>query len=295
MKILECIPNFSEGKNKDTINKIVEELRRASCVKILNFSMDQDHNRSVITFIGTPDDVGRGASVLCDKALELIDMRKHSGVHPRNGAVDVVPFVPIKEVDMNEATAVAHRFGRAFAERNNVFVYFYGEAALDPSRKSLAFLRKGGYETLKDKINDLLWLPDAGPAVFNTRSGATAVGARNPLIAFNINLDTDNIDIAGKIAKSIRESSGGLKHVQAIGVLLKSRNIVQVSMNLTNYKETSIRKVFDAVKEKARESGVDILESELIGLLPQNALEGVTAKYLQLRDFREKRIIETHC
>ena len=295
MKILECIPNFSEGKNKDTINKIVEELRRASGVKILNFSMDEDHNRSVITFIGTPDDVGRGASVLCDKALELIDMRKHSGVHPRNGAVDVVPFVPIKEVDMNEATAVAHRFGRAFAERNNVPVYFYGEAALDPSRKSLAFLRKGGYETLKDKINDLLWLPDAGPAVFNTRSGATAVGARNPLIAFNINLDTDNIDIAGKIAKSIRESSGGLKHVQAIGVLLKSRNIVQVSMNLTNYKETSIRKVFDAVKEKARESGVDILESELIGLLPQNALEGVTAKYLQLRDFREKRIIETHC
>ena len=295
MKILECIPNFSEGKNKDTINKIVEELRRASGVKILNFSMDEDHNRSVITFIGTPDDVERGASVLCDKALELIDMRKHSGVHPRNGAVDVVPFVPIKEVDMNEATAVAHRFGRAFAERNNVPVYFYGEAALDPSRKSLAFLRKGGYETLKDKINDLLWLPDAGPAVFNTRSGATAVGARNPLIAFNINLDTDNIDIAGKIAKSIRESSGGLKHVQAIGVLLKSRNIVQVSMNLTNYKETSIRKVFDAVKEKARESGVDILESELIGLLPQNALEGVTAKYLQLRDFREKRIIETHC
>lgn len=295
MKILECIPNFSEGQNKDTINKIVEELRRASGVKILNFSMDEDHNRSVITFIGTPDDVERGASVLCDKALELIDMRKHSGVHPRNGAVDVVPFVPIKEMDMNEATAVAHRFGRAFAERNNVPVYFYGEAALDPSRKSLAFLRKGGYETLKDKINDPLWLPDAGPAVFNTRSGATAVGSRNPLIAFNINLNTDKIDIAGKIAKSIRQSCGGLKHVQAIGVLLKSRNIVQVSMNLTNYRETSIRKVFDAVKEKARESGVDILESELIGLLPQNALEGVTAEYLQLHDFRQERIIETHC
>ncbi|MCD6153414.1 MAG: glutamate formimidoyltransferase [Syntrophobacterales bacterium] len=295
MKILECIPNFSEGKNRDTINKIVEELRRVNGVNLLDFSMDQDHNRSVITFIGTPEDVERGASAASDKALELIDMRKHSGVHPRNGAVDVVPFVPIKGVDMDEAIAVAHRFGRAFAERNNVPVYFYGGAALNPSRKGLPFIRKGGYETLKDKINDPLWLPDAGPAVFNPRSGATAVGARNPLIAFNINLDTDSIDIAGRIAKSIRQSSGGLKHVQAMGVLLKSRNIVQVSMNLTNYKETSIRRVFDTVKEKAREFGVDILESELIGLLPRNALEGVTANYLQLRDFREEKIIETHC
>jgi len=295
MRILECVPNFSEGKNKDTINKVVEELRRVNGVNILDFSMDQDHNRSVITFIGTPEDVERGASAASDKALELIDMRKHSGVHPRNGAVDVVPFVPIKGVDMDEAIAVAHRFGRAFAERNNVPVYFYGGAALNPSRKRLSFIRKGGYETLKDKINDPLWLPDAGPAVFNPRSGATAVGARNPLIAFNINLATDNIDIAGRIAKSIRQSSGGLKHVQAMGVLLKSRNIVQVSMNLTNYKETSIRRVFDTVKEKARGFGVDILESELIGLLPRNALEGVTANYLQLRDFREERIIETHC
>ena len=295
MKILECVPNFSEGKDKDTINNIVEALRRVSGVKILDFSMDKDHNRSVITFIGMPEDVERGASAACDRALELIDMRKHKGVHPRNGAVDVVPFVPIKGMDMNEAVEVAHRFGRAFAERNNVPVYFYGEAALNPSRKKLPFIRKGGYEALKDRISDPLWLPDAGPAIFDPRSGATTVGARNPLIAFNINLDTDNIDVAGKIAKSIRQSSGGLKHVQAMGVLLKSRNIAQVSMNLTNYKETSIRKVFDTVKEKVAEYGIDILESELIGLLPRDALEGATADYLRLCDFSEERIIETHC
>jgi glutamate formiminotransferase len=295
MKILECIPNFSEGKSRDTVERIVETLRPIDGVTILDYSMDPDHHRSVITFIGIPEDVERAAATACDKAVELIDMQEHDGVHPRNGAVDVVPFVPIQDMDMSEAVEVAHRFGKAFAERNNIPVYFYAEAALNPARRRLPFLRTGGYEMLKEKIHDPLWLPDAGPALFNPRSGATAVGARIPLIAFNINLDTDDIAIAKTIARSIRQSSGGLQCVQAMGVPLKSRKIVQISMNLTNYKKTSIRTVFDTVKEKAAAFGVDILESELIGCLPQEALEGITPEYCLLCDFSEDRIIETHC
>lgn len=295
MKILECIPNFSEGKSRDTLEHIVKALRNINGIKILDYSMDPDHHRSVITFIGSPEEVEKAAAAACDTAVELIDMQKHAGVHPRNGAVDVVPFVPIQDMDMGEAVEVAHRFGRSFAERNNIPVYFYAEAALNPARKKLPFLRTGGYEMLKEKIHDPLWIPDAGPALFNPRSGATAVGARIPLIAFNINLNTDNIEIAKTIARSIRQSSGGLPFVQAMGVLLKSRNIAQVSMNLTNYKETSIRMVFDTVKEKAAALGVGILESELIGCLPRDAMEGITPDYCLLCDFSEDRIIETHC
>ena len=293
MKIIECVPNFSEGRDKDKIFSITEAVSGVSGVDILDFSMDEDHNRSVLTFIGTPKDVERGAIAACERALELIDMRGHCGVHPRIGAVDVVPFVPIKDIDMWEVVAIAHSFGRAFGERNDIPVYFYGEAALEPGRKELSDIRRGGYERLSEKINDPLWAPDAGPAIHNPRGGAVAVGARNPLIAFNINLDTDDLDVAENIAKSIRYSSGGLKHVKAIGVSLKSRKIVQVSMNLTNYKETSVRKVFDTVKELAIKYGADILESELIGLIPKAALEGVTAGYLKLAGFSSDKILES--
>ena len=294
MKVIECVPNFSEGRDKDKIVGIMEAVSRVNGVKILDFSMDGDHNRSVLTIIGTPEDVERGAAAACDMALELIDMRKHSGVHPRIGAVDVVPFVPIKGVDMKEVVETAHSFGHAFGERNNIPVYFYGKAALDSKRIELSHIRSGGYEGLSKKIKSPSWVPDAGPAVLNTRGGAVVVGARNPLIAFNINLDTDDLGVAKKIAKSIRYSSGGLKYIKAIGVPLKSKKIVQVSMNLTNYKETSIRKVFDTVKEKAYKYNVNILESELIGLIPGAALKGVTADYLKLSGFLPERIIETH-
>jgi glutamate formiminotransferase len=295
MKILECIPNFSEGTDRKVVTGIVDALRTVPDVRILDFSMDEDHHRSVITFIGPPDAVERGAAVACDKAVELIDMRVHAGVHPRNGAVDVVPFVPIRGMTMDEAVSIAHRFGRAFATRNDVPVYFYGEAALSPARATLPFIRKGGYEALKEKIGDPEWLPDAGPIVFNPKSGATTVGARHPLIAFNINLKTDNLAIARDIARTIRQSSGGLAHVQALGLPLSSRNIVQVSMNLSNYRETSIRKVFDTVSQLAVTHGVEVLESELIGCLPQDAMDGITPDYCKLCDFCEDRIIETHC
>ncbi|MBN2688631.1 MAG: glutamate formimidoyltransferase [Deltaproteobacteria bacterium] len=295
MKVLECVPNFSEGRNRRTVERIVEALGKVDGVAILDYSMDLDHHRSVVTFIGTPEAVEQGAAAACDAAVKLIDMRNHTGIHPRNGAVDVVPFIPVLNVDMTEAAEVAHRFGRSFAIRNDIPVYFYGEAALDPSRKRLPFLRRGGYEMLREKMSDPRWHPDAGPSAPNRKSGATAVGARDFLIAFNINLATNDVAIAKKIAAEIRQSSGGFTYVQAMGVLLKSRDIAQVSMNLTNYKETSVRTVYHAVKDRAAALGVDILESEIIGCLPGNALDGITPDEMKLCDFSNNRIIETHC
>jgi glutamate formiminotransferase len=195
---------------------------------------------------------------------------------------------------MKDAIDLAHRFGRAFGKKRKIPVYFYGEAALDPKRRELSDVRKGEYEALRTRFDDPLWMPDTGPARFDPRSGAIACGAREPLIAYNINLATDNLQLAKDIARSIRQSSGGLKYVKAIGVPLKSRNIVQVSMNLINHKVTPPRTVFDVVKEKAAACGVSILESELVGLIPEEALEGVSAEYLQLSNFCAECIIETH-
>jgi glutamate formiminotransferase len=230
----------------------------------------------------------------CAKAVEIIDMRRHSGVHPRIGAVDVVPFIPLMGSKMQDAVSVAHRFGRKFGEKCGVPVYFYGEAALNPARRELSDIRCGGYEKLTEKLSDPHWLPDAGPALFNERTGAAVVGARMPLVAFNVNLHTNDLGLAKNIAKSIRQSGGGLRYVKAIGVPLKSRNIVQVSMNLANYRETSLRTAFDAVKEMALQCGVAIVESELIGLIPEEALAGVSADDLQLTNFCADCIIETH-
>ncbi len=294
MKTIECIPNFSEGKNRQVVEAIVEACATVPGVKILDYSMDCDHHRSVLTFIGSPEAVEAGAAAACDRALELIDMGVHTGIHPRIGAVDVVPFVPLRGATMDDAVKAAHSFGTAFAERNSVPVYFYGAAALSPERRILSAVRKGQYEKLEEKIADPAWRPDAGPARFNTKCGATAVGARKPLIAFNINLNCNDLRIAQDIARAIRQSDGGLPHVQALGLRLQSRGIVQVSMNLIDYEETSLCTVFDTVKAKAAAAGIDILESELIGLIPEAALEGATAKHLQLCDFCEARIIENH-
>jgi glutamate formiminotransferase len=295
MKIIECIPNFSEGRDPGVIMTIADAAAIVSGVKVLNFSADCDHNRSVLTFIGTPEAALAGAIAASDKAAGLIDMRGHSGCHPRIGAIDVVPFVPLEDAQMADAVKVAHRFGQTFARKHDVPVYFYGEAALSKERKKLADIRRGQYETLGNKIADPAWRPDAGPSRADPRLGATAVGARKPLIAFNINLDSDDLRLARTIARSIRYSSGGFSHVQALGVLLESRNIVQVSMNLTDYEVTSIRAVFDTVRETAAHEGVEILESELIGLIPRAALEGITPEEIKLIDFCEERIIENHC
>jgi len=294
MKIIECVPNFSEGRHRDKVEDMVATLLTVPGISLLNACLDADHNRSVVTFIGTPEAVLAGALAICSKACEIIDMRLHKGEHPRIGAVDVVPFVPLAGAAMADAVDIAHRFGRTFAERHRVPVYFYGEAALDAHRKNLADIRRGGYERLHEKMKDAAWRPDAGGPAYSERSGVTAVGARMPLIAFNVNLKTSDRTIARAIAGAIRESGGGLPHVKALGIYLESRNLAQVSMNLTDFRITSPKKAFDLIREKARTLNTDILESELIGLIPQEALEDTTPEYLMITGFTKDRILENH-
>jgi glutamate formiminotransferase len=294
MKIIECVPNFSEGRNQKTVEALALAVRRTPGIKLLDVSADTDHHRCVLTFIGSPERIVDGAMAVAEEALTRIDMRLHKGIHPRVGAVDVVPFIPFGEASMADAVEVARRFGREFAKKTQVPVYFYGEAALKHDRRHLPDIRRGGYECLEAKLKNPDWIPDAGEPVFRNRWGATAVGARIPLIAFNVNLNSTDLGLARAIACAVRESSGGFASVKAIGLFLKSKNLVQVSMNLTDYRQTAIRTVFDFIERQARSSGVDILHSELIGLLPRDALSDVTPQYLKLIDFSEDRIIESH-
>jgi glutamate formiminotransferase len=295
MKIIECVPNISEGRDRGKIELMSEAIAGASGVKLLNVCMDRDHNRTVFTFIGDPQTIVSGAIALSETALTLIDMSLHAGVHPRIGAVDVVPFVPLRDADMIDAVEVAHRFGRTFGDRNCLPVYFYGAAALRHDRRELPQIRRGGYEGLKERLADPNWAPDAGQCVFDARRGAVVVGAREPLIAFNINLVTDNAAVAWTIASEIREANGGLPCVRALGLLLESRGIAQVSMNLTNYKVTPISAVFHAVAERAAQYGTEILESELIGLIPEGAYRDAASGDFKIVDFGPDRIIENYC
>jgi glutamate formiminotransferase len=294
LKIIECVPNFSEGRDPDKVRMIAETVRTVPHVRLLDYSLDPDHHRSVLTFIGEPAEVVRGALAVGAKALELIDIRKHQGVHPRIGAVDVVPFVPLGDAAMPDAIKAAHEFGRCFSERHNIPVYFYGEAALDAARRELPNIRRGGIEGLRERIASPGWSPDAGPAACHDQGGAVAVGARMPLVAYNVNLQSNDLNLARRIAGAIRESGGGFRQVKAIGLWLKSRGIVQVSMNLTDYRVTSIQAVFDRVRKEALKAGVNILESELIGLAPAAAINEATARHVLLRDYSEKKIIETY-
>jgi glutamate formiminotransferase len=244
--------------------------------------------------LGKSEDILEAALAACDKALKLIDMRKQVGVHPRLGAVDVVPFIPLGKTKMKDAVALAHTFGQQLYERFSVPVYFYGYAAKVPGRKELSDVRRGGYEALQSKMINSSDAPDVGKPEFNARTGATAVGARDLLVAYNINLNCADLRLAQKIASQIREKGGGLKHVRAIGVILKSRGIAQVSINLTNCKKTPLKTIYDEVRKQAAERSIEILESELIGLVPKCAFAGTTPKYLKLKDFDKKRLLETH-
>jgi glutamate formiminotransferase len=294
MKIIECVPNFSEGCNQNKIKAIAKIFESFPGVRLVDYSSDVDHNRSVFTFLGQPADVLDAALAASGKALELIDMRKQTGVHPRLGAVDVVPFIPLGKTKMEDAVDLAHTFGRKLNERFGVPVYFYGNAALISERGELAIVRHGGYEALSKKMSNPVDAPDVGKPKFNPRAGATVVGAREPLVAYNINLNCDDLRLAQKIASQIREKSGGLKHVRAIGVILKSRGIAQVSINLTNCKETPLKAVYDQVETLAADRGIEILESELIGLVPKCAFAGTKPKNLKLVNFDKERLLETH-
>ena len=294
MKILECVPNFSEGRDESKVERIVEEIRKTSGVKLLDYFSDPDHNRTVVTFLGEPAAVKEAALKASLKALDLIDMRTHQGGHPRLGAVDVVPFVPVRGMAMNEAAYLAQEMGRELGEAGELPVYFYAEAATDPKRKKLSDIRKGEYEGLREKLAAPGWGPDAGLPTFNPKSGAAVVGARMPLIAFNVNLRPPKLDLAKLIARKIRESSGGIPSVQAIGLELKEKGMVQVSMNLTDYRRASIPAVVEAIRREIAGKGLEIAECEVVGLVPMEALADVAREYLKMPEFDYQQIIETH-
>ena len=298
MKIVECVPNFSEGRRKEVIEEIVDQVRKRKDVKLLDYSSDPDHNRTDVTFIGEPQAVKSAALDLAIKCVELIDMNKHKGEHPRMGAIDVVPFIPVYNVTMEECVKLAHEFAKEFSEKTGVPSFMYEEAATRPDRKNLADVRRGEFEGLKEAIGkDPDRVPDYGPNRIHPTAGATAVGARFFPIAFNVNLGTSDIEIAKKIARAVRHSSGGYRYVKAMGFEIKERGIVQVSMNLTNYQKTPIFRVFETIKSEAERYGVPIVGSEIVGLVPLEALVMVADHYLRLENFSidqvlEKRLLE---
>ena len=293
MAIIECVPNISEGRRADVVAGIVDSVRRVPGARLLDYSSDASHNRSVITMAGDAASMKAAVLALFEASVAAIDLRTHTGEHPRMGAVDVVPFVPIEGVTMEECVALAKDTGRSVAERFAVPVYLYEEASSNPLRKNLEDIRRGEFEGLAAKMSSDGWAPDFGPRTPHPSAGASVIGARMPLIAYNINLNTDRLDVAKKIAAAVRFSSGGFRFVKAMGVTLSDRNIVQVSMNLTNYEKTPILRVFEAVKREAERYGVSVLESEIVGLVPAAALVDVAMTTLQLADFKKNQVLET--
>ena len=292
MKALMCVPNISEGTDLAVVEEVVDAIRSAPGVMLLDYSSNADHNRSVITYIGRPEPVVAATRQLAETALRLIDMRRQKGSHPRQGAVDVVPFIPIRGITEEEAVSLARDFGRYVGESLGVPVYFYEDAATRPERQSLAKVRKGQYEALEEKLKAPEWAPDEGPARFIPESGSMQVSSRFPLVAFNINLATTRVDIADSIAKSVRHINGGFRYVRAIGLSLKEDGLVQVSMNLTHYEKTPIPMVFETVKREAARYGVSVAGTELVGPVPLGAMGQVMTYYLQAHDFSMDQIIE---
>ena len=292
-KLIQCVPNFSEGKNQEIIDRILDEIRAVKEVKLLDYSMDKDHNRSVVTFIGEPSAVIEAAFNASKKAAELIDLQKHKGEHPRMGTTDVIPLIPISEVTMDDCVELSKKLGKRIGEELNISVYLYEKSASKSERVNLANVRKGQYEGMEEKLKTEGWKPDYGPIELNKRSGVTAVGARMPLVAFNINLGTDNITIAKKIAKVIRSSGGGYSCTKALGIEITERRIVQISMNMVDYTKSSLFRVFDTVEREAKRYGINVIGSEIIGLVPMSALIDVADYYLRLENFDTSQILET--
>ncbi|HVQ00232.1 MAG TPA: glutamate formimidoyltransferase [Candidatus Thermoplasmatota archaeon] len=292
-KIVECVPNFSEGRNKETIEAIRTLITKHKAVTLLDFTPDVDHNRTDVTIVGAPEAVKAAALDIAMKCVELIDMNKHKGEHPRMGAIDVVPFIPVSEVSMEECVALANTFAKEFSEKTKVPCFLYEEAAKREDRRNLADVRRGEYEGIKEELGkNPDRVPDYGPNKAHPTAGATAVGARFFLIAFNVNLGTTDVEIAKTIAKGVRQSSGGYRYVKAMGFEIKERGIVQVSMNLTNYQKTPMFRVFETIKNEAHRYGVAVIGCEIVGLVPLEALIGVADYYLQLEKFSIDQVLE---
>ncbi|HET9372176.1 MAG TPA: glutamate formimidoyltransferase [Vicinamibacterales bacterium] len=291
MSVIESIPNISEGRRAEVLDACAAAIR-ATGVRLLDVKPDASHNRTVYTFAGEPAAVKNAVLALYEAALPHIDLRQHSGEHPRLGAIDVVPFVPIEGATMKDCVALANELAAEIARRHHVPIYLYEEAATAPHRHNLEDIRRGEFEGLAAKMQQPEWTPDYGPSAPHPSAGASVVGARMPLIAYNINLATDRLDVARKIAAAVRHSSGGLRFVKAMGIELADRQIVQVSMNLTNFEKTPVFRVFELVKREAARYGVAVLESEIVGLIPSAALTASAAWYLQLEGFSAEQILE---
>lgn len=291
-EVMMCEANVSEGRRIDLVEQFVDAVRAVEGVSIADFSSDADHHRSVITFLGPPDRVLEGAKALATAVLANVDMREHAGEHPRQGALDVVPFIPLRGLSSERAVEIAREFGEWLGAQG-VPVYYYEDAATRPERQSLPKIRKGEYEALAEKLEDPAWVPDAGPATFNPKAGATVTGARFPLIAFNVNLRTEDLEIARTIARAVRHINGGYKAVRGMGFALEDKKMVQVSMNLVNYTETPIPRVLETVRSEAARYGVAVAGTELIGPVPLDALEEVVRHYLQTHEFRTEQVVET--
>ena len=289
---MECVPNFSEGRDLQKIDKIVAPFRGKQGVKLLEYSNDEDHNRLVVTVVGEPEPLRDAVLEAIGVAVELIDLNHHQGQHPRMGAVDVVPFIPIRNVTMEEAVALSKEVGKEVAKRYNLPVFLYEKSASAPHRENLAAVRKGEFEGMAEKIKQPEWHPDFGLAERHPTAGTVAIGARMPLVAYNINLNTPSLEIAHDIAKKIRFIGGGLRYCKAMGVELKDRGITQVSINMTDYTRTALYRAFELVRVEARRYGVSIVGSEIIGLVPMEALIDTASYYLGLENFSMEQVLE---
>jgi glutamate formiminotransferase len=293
MPLIECVPNVSEGRRGEVIDALVNAVTRTDGIRLLDRSSDPSHNRTVLTLVGTAAPLKNAVLALVETALTAIDLRSHRGEHPRLGAVDVVPFIPIEGVAISSCVELARETAREVADRFHLPVYLYEEAATSPQRRNLEDIRRGEFEGLAARMAAPGWAPDFGPPQPHATGGATVIGARMPLIAFNVNLATDRLPVARAIAEAVRHSSGGFRFVKALGVRLEERGIVQVSMNLTNHEKTPIFRVFEAIKREAARYGVSVLESEIVGLVPASALIAAAGHFLQLESFRSDQVLET--
>ena len=291
-QLIECVPNFSEGRRDKVIEEIVTPFRQRKGCALLDYRADKDHNRLVVSLVGEPDAIQEALLDAAKVAISRIDLRHHKGSHPRIGAVDVIPFVPLQDITMEACVELAHNFGRRYHQETGVPVYFYEEAAMKPERRNLEVIRRGQYEALKKEVMSQDRHPDIGKPQLHPSAGATVIGARRFLIAFNVNLGTEDVHVAGEIAKAVRASSGGLGHVKCIGLSLKERGLAQVSVNVVDYEKNALYRILELIRMEAKKWGVQVKETEIYGMIPAAALLHSVSYYMQIAEFDPNQVIE---